>query len=177
MNLATYDQVLEIHRKKVKLYFAITGGGTGAIYEFLRHGGASDVFVGATIPYDSNHLDDFLGGWNETIPEKACSEETAEKLAYAAFKEAKVITTNPAFSTENQAIGIGVTCSLAKATKEREGREHNAYIAIRSKEFGFVKHLSPKSTREEEEIQVAEAIIDILHNHCLTFPERDKNGK
>lgn len=167
------DKIQTIHRKQIKLYFAITGGGSGAVYEFLRHGGASDVFVGAIIPYDSNHLDDFLGGWNEIIPEKACSEETAEKLAYAAFKEAKVLTTTPAFSTENQAIGVGVTCSLAKATKEREGREHNAYIAIKSKEFSSVIHLSLKANREEEEIQVTEAVLDILYNHCQNFPERD----
>jgi hypothetical protein len=158
------DKILELHRKKIKLYFAITGGGTGAIYEFLRHGGASSVFLGSITPYSEKALTEFI----DSEPIKTCSEGVAINMAHAA-REACIYLG----ATNTEAIGVGVTCSLAKSTPERAGREHKAYITVGSKDFNSTQHLILKATREEEEIQVTEAIIEGLYNHCLNFPERD----
>jgi nicotinic acid mononucleotide adenylyltransferase len=97
-------------------YFAITGGGTRFVPEFLEVGGGSATVVGVNVPYNQAEFDDFVG----TPPKSYCSQEAALALATRSYEKAKKVTTD--------AFGIGVTVSLAKGGEEREGREHNIFI-------------------------------------------------
>ncbi|MCI0563620.1 MAG: hypothetical protein MN733_34540, partial [Nitrososphaera sp.] len=133
-----------------KFSAAITGGGTLFFHEMLGAGGASAVFTGGIIPYDSDLFVRFTG----ERPEKFCSRDAAVLLATAAFKS----------HPEND-FGLGVTATLRKNGQEREGRRHFYHIAIRSKNrlLHTERDFSDKSyTRVEQEEIVALTALDAV---------------
>lgn len=147
--------VKQIHASPYKAVIAITGGGTEAIGELLRHGEGSNTLIEAVVPYDQKAFDAFVRG----KPDKYCSPGAARDLAMAAFQLAVARTG----TTENM-IGVGCSASLAKDV-EREGREHHAYIAVQTTQetISYTLSLHGKGyNREEEETLVAEVIIKAL---------------
>ena len=157
------ELVENIHNKKVKMVLAITGGGTEAIGELLRHGKASNTVLTAIIPYSSKGLEDFV----MRKVAKHCSLEAAKLMAESAYEDALDE------SSEEEAIGVGVTCSLVKEN-EREGREHHFYFAIKGTNSDAEAHIPVEgNTREEQEAFVAFQIIDNLQAFCEDYPNRE----
>src|SRR5262245_28880726 len=95
--------IQEIHNTETLAVLAVTGGGSEAIGELLRHGNGSKTLLEAVVPYDQKAFETFLGG----KPDKFCSELAARQLALAAYNRARFLTDKPV-------IGVGATCSLVK---------------------------------------------------------------
>lgn len=150
-----------LEEKNKKLVLCITGGGTIAISELLRYGGGSSVILDAQVPYSNEALDKYLGG----PPDKYCSKETSCTIAATAWFNAIKLG-----SSVNDAVGIGVCCSLSKQSKDIERcelhsdgsiRKHSAYIAIHTKDatktFAIeLDHIG--RLREDEECIISGAI-------------------
>lgn len=145
-----------------KLNIVITGGGSAVISRFLEVGGASSVVVDAQVPYSKEALDNYLG----KSPDKYCSADTATMMAATAYYKALNLGVNP-----NNAIGLGVTCSLTRnggAPEVREDgtvRPHNAFISFHSRnqtEVIKVDLFDYSRTRVMEEEAVVSAILSGL---------------
>lgn len=158
----------EILTSKRKLFLAITGGGTAAIPLLLQNGGASDVFLGAIVPYCHKELMDVVGSTDKTV-----SERVALLLSGTAYNRA--IADDFTEGPGKECVGIGATSSLVKNTKEREGREHKVYLAVsiietigKSKQETVEVTLKANRTRKEEEDVVSNLILLLADmNLCL----------
>lgn len=168
------ELVQKIHQSPYKAVLAITGGGSGAINQLLKHGNGSNTLLEATVPYNQKAFDFFVNG----KPDKYCSEEASRNLAFASYKKALKLADN----NENL-LGIGVTCSLIKEN-ERKDRNHLAYISVQTAEFirtySFQFH---QLTRKEQEKSISNRIIEVLGDICYSSHECDSwisehvNGK
>lgn len=161
-----YDVVRSINESPFKIVMAITGGGSGAIHELLRHGGGSYTLLEVIIPYNQSSFRRYVNG----APDKYCSQEAARDLAMASFLRAIDL----ARDNLHNLIGVGVTCSLQKPAGERPDREHKAYIAFQcfnhtaTIEIDIKTEIGGNKTREEEEDFVSGLIISTLHNHICS---------
>jgi len=144
------DQIAKIHASGHKAVLAITGGGTGAINRLLERGGGSAFLLEAIVPYSQESLAGFIGH----APEKYVSDLTARQLAMAAYIKAGKLT-------KEKVVGFGATCSLAK-TNERENRKHVVYLAYQTRDTTCTFHAELDNTRELEEAEASQLIIDFL---------------
>ncbi len=163
---------------------AITGGGSQAIGELLRHGGGSAVLLEAVVPYDSRALEKFI----RKRPEKAASESTARAMAMMAYlnsleligkgnSNSKKEVTN-AHNWNEDIIGVGATCKLTRGKTERDGRAHTIHVAVQSfnRTTSCELILSPhiRRSREEEEYIASKVILNMLaleNGSRLSIPE------
>ena len=146
------------HASGCQAVLAITGGGSGAIAEILRIPGGSKLLLEALVPYDSRALDDFLG----TMPDQACSEETAAAMADRAQQRAGALA-----HPDARPIGLGATASLA-SDRPKKG-DHRFHIAVASASgVDLVSVVLAKGQREraDEEDVVARAIVLSLARAC-----------
>lgn len=157
--------IQEILQSKSKLYLSLTGGGTRYISAILENGNASNIFLGASIPYCEEDL-----RWNIGPYSKAVSRQVAEKMAYSCVSKSVC----DSLEGDDRIISIGVTASLAKAGKEREDRVHEIKELEHNtlKEFHIV--FSHRS-RLEEEMRLANVILflanyemNLTKTHILT---------
>lgn len=135
-----------INAGRHKFFLAITGGGTSFIGDYISHGGASKVLIGAYIPYAQSTFDDFIRG----KVERYASEEGARRLALASHRE--VLKAGVAVK---DALGVGASCSIASTSPEREGRKHRFYVATHKYDGTHVAELilnQGRSRAEEEQI-------------------------
>lgn len=146
--------VNEINQSGFKLYFALTGGGTKFLAEYIQFGGASQSLIGANIPYSQRAFDNFTG----QKVEKYASEDAAKKLAVASFNECLKAGIEP-----EKAVGVGASCSIASAP-EREGRKHKIHIAFHTYDMTISKNaiLNQGRSREEEEVIITHLIYKEL---------------
>lgn len=156
-----------INTGKYKYGLVITGGGSEAVSELLRHGGASTSFVEATIPYNQKALQEFLRLENE--PTKCCSEVIAFGMALEQYH--RIVDYG---FTRYETIGISSTSILVKPGYKGEKREdgtkrkHYAFIGISSLlgtrviELDLGVSTNYSGVREEEETYLAEAITKAL---------------
>lgn len=153
-----------------KVVLAITGGGTEVIGNLLRRGGASSYFLEAVVPYATEALDNFLG----FKPEKYCTERTARQMAHKCYERACRYGVSC-----SDALGIGVTAILGKPSGEREGRQHYAYISIRT-DGNFCSYLlklnhPERKTREQEEFKLGQTIQALINTYIGdSFPAINK---
>ncbi len=145
----TKELVAKIHTSGFKGVFAITGGGTGAIYDLLRYGGGSNTLLKAEVPYATSSFDVYAGK-----PDKYCSVQAARSLSVKAYHEAKKL------SIESKLFGLGVTATLNKSGGQREGRQNEVFMCIHLKdqcsEHSF--KIDASLEREEQE-QIAASLI------------------
>jgi nicotinic acid mononucleotide adenylyltransferase len=143
---------------------AITGGGTEAIGELLRHGGGSDTILEAMVPYSKESLHDLIG----KKPDKYASAETAKDMAMSTYRRALLLDSRSEKPEPLKLIGIGVTCKLAKHGHEREGRQHELYFASQSYYKTTVSGVTfeEKRSREEQESIAANYILDRIASLC-----------
>ncbi|MDK2946975.1 MAG: hypothetical protein PWQ63_135 [Methanolobus sp.] len=158
------DKIMDIHRSPFRIVLAITGGGTEAIGELLRHGGGSDTILEAMVPYSKESLHDLIG----KKPDKYASSETAKVMAMSAYRRALLLDSRSEKPEPLKLIGIGVTCKLAKHGHEREGRQHELYFASQSYYKTTVSGVTfkEKGSREEQESIAANYILDRIASLC-----------
>ncbi|TQD26151.1 hypothetical protein [Methanolobus vulcani] len=158
------DKILDIHRSPFRIVLAITGGGTEAIGELLRHGGGSDTLLEAIVPYGKESLHDLIG----KEPDKYASAETAKDMAMSTYRRALLLDSKSEKPDPQSLIGIGITCKLAKQGREREGRQHELYFASQSYYKTTVSgvNLKKKGSREEQESIAADYILDRIASLC-----------
>lgn len=148
-----------MNKTQNKIGLVITGGGAGAIGEYLRLGGKSEYLVDARVPYSMEALDEFLG----EKPEKYCSVETSKLIASEAWSKVyNLIEYDNGYKKYN-IFGVGVTASLAK-NNEREGREHKAFVTIYNGYYNVVSyHINfLQKTREQQEDALSRLIVNVL---------------
>lgn len=154
------ELVSAIHATPQKAVLAITGGGSEAIGELLRHGQGSNTLLEAVVPYDQKAFDSFVRG----TPDKYCSPGAARDLAMAAYQRGlRLLGEN-----STAVVGVGATSSLVKEN-ERQGRQHNAYISVQTAQQTatyFLDHNQLAGDRENQEAQVAEEILKALGHAC-----------
>jgi len=128
--------VEEILKSDLKFVMSMTGGGSIALSELLRCGGASNNLLAAYMPYSKEAFDSFVINqpiWmrpNYPIDKnfKYSSSEASKLLASGSYNKACEYTISSIFDIA----GVGVACSLAKNGVERIDREHRAYITIQT---------------------------------------------
>lgn len=155
--------IAKINATLTKAVIAITGGGVGSIHYLLRNGGGSQTLLEAHVPYDTKALELYIRG----KPDKFCSPETARDMAMVSYLRARELT------GQQDVIGVGVTCSLAK-DDEREGRRHLAFLALQTGTQTTTWSLEFKQgiyTRNEEEDIVSVTVLDLLAMGC-GIPDR-----
>ncbi|WP_135606455.1 hypothetical protein [Methanococcoides sp. NM1] len=160
----TSEIILKINQHPCKIVLAITGGGSEAIGELLRHGSGSSTLLEAIVPYSSVSLDRFIG----KTPEKYASQGTARSMAMAAYRRALELLQENDSIDRTDVMGVSMTCKLAKGVDEREGREHEIYVAIQSYYKTSVSSLRllQGRSREEEERIASCMLIETLAREC-----------
>lgn len=155
----------------VKYVAAITGGGTAAIGNILKRGGASAWFLEGIVPYAKESLVKFLG----KEPEKFVSERTANQMALKAYMRAIELGAKP-----EEAAGLGCTAVLGRIENERAGREHRAYISVQTHDrvhlfVEQIPHWIDVQGREYQEDYIAEKIQQIMltDDISLCSPTKD----
>ncbi len=159
------DQVREIIGSGKKLSLVVVGGGAEVVGEILRHGGASSFLLDAQIPYSQRAFANYLG----FQPDQFCSLDAAGSLAMRAYQK------GVALSGPKDVVGVACTASLVKPDGEREGRQHNIYVAAQTETTSRSLRvaLPGHHSREEEENITAELIFNEIVTACglMTKPE------
>jgi nicotinamide mononucleotide (NMN) deamidase PncC/glycerol-3-phosphate cytidylyltransferase-like family protein len=130
-----------------QFYIICTGGGSQAISNILSKGGASEFFVGAEIPYDTDQI---LGILREVWDGKYCSERTAHQLASAAYERVRYGINN---------CGIGVTASLCKVQGERKDRVNQVFVAVVTKNTASTYHFIFKGSSKRPTQELMSRIL------------------
>ena len=164
-------KIMDIHESHFRIVMAVTGGGTEAIGELLRHGRGSNTLLEAIVPYSKESLHDLIG----KEPEKYASAETAKDMAMSAYRRALFLDPGSGTQDPEKLIGIGVTCKLARQEHEREGRQNEIYLASQSYGNTTVSGITFKENgcREEQESIAANYIVDLIAYLC--DPEKYAN--
>ncbi len=173
----THYQVKLIHDSQYRIVLTITGGGTEAIGELLRHGEGSDTLLEAMVPYSPESLEELIG----KKPNKYASAETAKEMAMIAYRRALFLASQRGNYEPEILIGIGVTCKLTKIINERKARDHEVHFACQSYNKTGISSiiLNNNTEREEQEKAVAEFIIKEIANICdpKSYIQEGKNKK
>lgn len=167
------NRLLAIHSdpnsKKCVLY--ITGGGAGAIGNILKYGGGSNTLIEARVPYSQSAFLEIVG---EKYPDyKFNSAKAAADLALNAYaltcklspvENVPFHLTAPGEQSKRKqlAVGIGVTCTLAKNVSERTGRLHQVFIAVQHYNLLVIYETTFNSDRESEENILSDLITEIF---------------
>jgi len=112
-------------RFPIRLFAAVTGGGTGLQDVLWSQPGISSCFAGAICTYAADASDDFLG----YRPESYCSADMATDLAMSAYVRAREsLLAEPDGSPERLPVGLGLTASVASAEEHRG--DHRAFATV-----------------------------------------------
>lgn len=128
MKPSTYIDLLHLRTKRIHIYTACTGAGTGIPDELWKIPGIGSVFIGASIPYAAEDLERFLG-----FKPGNCSEETAMDMAMEAYIRAF----QP--GSKHMPMGLGITASVA--TTEAHRGDHRVHAAVMTDMGMFTKTL------------------------------------
>ena len=156
------DMIKAINDSPLKIYMAITGGGTGFIGDFLKFGGGSQTILGYEVPYHPVAFDNFVG----QKMTKYCNEEAANALAKTAFYNAlNICQTGNIHVKLDEIVGIGVTASLTKGVNEREGRWNGAYVTrYKGTKAVDFKIDFTEGNRQHQEQALVEFILTKIYN-------------
>jgi len=132
-----------LKRKRPSIHAICTGGGADLVEMLFRPPGASVYLSGASFPYSSHELEEILG----FTPKSACCPETAADLACVAYMKAFG-------NAQENAIGLGLTATVATSRPHRGGERVHACVVSRrsvlsvSMEFGPELKVGPNLTME-----------------------------
>lgn len=147
-----------------QLVLAITGGGTQIIPALFGRPGASALLLEASVPYHPAALEEYVG----SVVEKSCSEETARRLAVAAYQRGQVL-----LGKQTTADPVGVACTAALATNRRRRGNDRAFVAIHSSKRTLgtsVDFGNNCSDRESQELFTAQLIHQALGRFGVAPP-------
>lgn len=158
------DKIMDISTSPFRIVLAVTGGGTEAIGELLRHGGGSNTLLEAIVPYSKGSLCNLIG----KEPERYASAETAKDMAMSTYRRALLLDSGTEIKDPEKLIGIGVTCKLTRKEHERKDRQNEIYIASQSYARTTVSGITikRKGSREEQERFAAKYIVDWIAFLC-----------
>ncbi|MCA9204718.1 MAG: CinA family protein, partial [Planctomycetales bacterium] len=159
------ELIQNIHESPLRIVLAITGGGSLAMSDLLRVPGASRTILEAIVPYSSAALVDFLG----YEPEQYCSRRTARRMASRAFWRAVELVKQSGDARLAEVPLAGIACTASLASDRPKRGQHRAHIGVQTKsqtEVLTVEFMNPDGTREEEEMQLADAILAQVADCC-----------
>ncbi len=127
-----------IHSSKHMASIAVAGAGTQAIGWILGVAGASRTVLDIQVPYSGSAVVDYLG----EQPEQFVSEETARRMARAAYLRAASLA-------DDDSPLMGVACTATIATDRLKRGEHRCHVAVHYSEGALVKSLTLKRGRRD----------------------------
>lgn len=148
-----------IHRSGKRFVLAITGGGTRAVGELLSVPGGSRSLLECIVPYSAGALREWIGG----TPDQACSRQTAQAMAMAAFERARHLDFEHHKHASYDLVGLGCTASLVSDRPKRG--PHRMHVAWQTAEQSVTYSLELDKgvrTRRQEEDVCAELILTAL---------------
>ncbi|CAH0484615.1 unnamed protein product [Peronospora farinosa] len=126
----------------VKVVAAVTGGGV-SVAESLFHPGSSSIMLQFTVPYSRASLQSYLSSVSLTSSKlKCCSAEMSERMALAAWKQAKITTWQEAKEEDAQTAAavpsslkrfrtsLGIACTAGLATNYPKKGPHECFISV-----------------------------------------------
>jgi len=141
-----------------KLSATISGGGIGFFSKLLVHGGGSALLVRGHIPYGTSTLHTAAAPWQHG--QGAVSQRTAENVTINLEQSSHWLDPNERVNH------VSLCCTATmKSERERQGREHRAWISLRGdkKPNKSLKiSLSHYLTREEQEDLLSELLLKLL---------------
>lgn len=156
------------HQSGRRSVLAITGGGSGLIGALLSVPGGSRSVLEAVVPYSLASLQRYL----RTVPDRACSEETA--LAMAAQSWTRAFSE----SGSDDALGFGMTAALVSNRPKRG--EHRVFAAAQTADgTTLVSATLAKGcrTRPEEEVRAVElGFAALMTSAGLRFDPSEVDG-
>lgn len=153
-----------------KIYVCASGVGAGIQNYLWEVPGCSKYFVGATFPYATEEMDNFLG----FKPEKYCSRNTAIQIAFESFYRAVDITD---VAGSNFNIGVGMTGVVASTREHRGGNRIFCSIVTNTQVHVFSVELEMAvgfhARRRDGDISNFLAFYGIGKVLNMPFPEAD----
>jgi len=152
--------VASIHASGVQVVWAVTGGGTKAISQFLEVPGGSLSMLEAVIPYSEQALHSWLQG----NPDQSCSGPTSRAMAMAAWMRARELATHDNVA---QLVGLGATASLASNRPKRG--EHRIHVSTQTSVATCSRSLTLQKgsrDRKKEEWLAAKLLLITLAEAC-----------
>lgn len=144
----------KINASGKKICMAVTGGGADWAGNFLQYTGGSKTLVEFAIPYAMEALNEYIGGKPR---ESYTSDSTARQMAVAAFTKCKRLT-----PVEN-AVGIGMCCSIKRDDTDRKGRFNGGYIAAQTlNSLKCFKFEFGEDSPRENQIYMISIILDYV---------------
>lgn len=138
-----------IHAAPGRGVLALAGAGASAVATLLGTPGASATILDVHIPYAPAALSEFVG----FTPERFASEETARRLAMAAFVRARKLDAEARF---------GVGCAATLATRRVKRGDHRIHVALQTDRLSETLSITlRKGTRERagEEAMAAQLVL------------------
>ena len=147
----TKNTVQKIHDTPYSGVFVITGGGLGMLNNILSVPGASRTVLEGIVPYSTKSMEQFLG----FMPEKFSCEETARKMAMAAYRKAIYYGGN---------FGLSITAAL-NTDREKKGK-CKAYVGYQDDDrtIAWYYELNPEHSREKQEKKVSDFVLECLRH-------------
>jgi nicotinamide mononucleotide (NMN) deamidase PncC len=153
MDGAARALITSLHATSTRCILAVTGGGASVAGQLLSVAGASRTILEIQVPYSDEALAEFLG----RRPDSYCSADTARAMASRAYDRARWMA--PGLPV----IGISCTASLrSDRPKKGDHRFHLAARASRSVVTRSVTLVKDARSREEEDVVVSAAILNLL---------------
>jgi len=125
-----YDEVnrlvTRLHESAWLLYVATTGATGSLVQNLWAAPGSSNTIIGSTFLYDTDQLDQFIGGRPHS---GYCSVLTARKMAAEAYAQARRRAEQMPGSTR-PVLGLGMTAAVG-TTRPKKG-EHRVHIAVKT---------------------------------------------
>jgi hypothetical protein len=162
-------RVERIHATPTKAVIIATGGGSEVFGHLLAKGGGTSTLLAGLIPYSTKETANILG----RVPDKIVSSQTARSLAMAAYQKALKLRDG-----DYPVIGVSCTASLQRVPDERQGRKHEVFIAVQTRDttrvigIDLTRAMSgfganpPDSVRATEELICATTILEALEFGC-----------
>ena len=129
----------------------LAGGGSGAMAALLAQPGASQFVIDIQVPYQREALIDYLGA-----PVTSCASSiTAAFMARRAFERAR------RYAPDEPRL-LGWACSAALYTQPARRGADRAHLAVCTKEKRYHRYMACAGSRQQQEQEVAEAIVALL---------------
>ena len=140
----------KIHESPWQGVFYLTGGGGLLVSDLLTTAGASSTALEIHIPYSSKSLSELISKKEE----KAVSENVSRQLSVSAFLRARELSDY----SQNKVFGLGLTASLSTKEAKRGQTQARWCIQTMDSTFSFKIILEKQSSRQEQEINLLEAL-------------------
>ncbi|XP_061992261.1 uncharacterized protein LOC133710254 isoform X1 [Rosa rugosa] len=158
MNSGIRALVEAIHSTPTQSVLYLSGGASQAVAWLLSVPGASSTVLETVVPYSRMSMIQLLG----KIPDKFCSQHTAEEMALLAYNRALKLS-----SPGSPVLGVGFTGSLASSHPKLG--DHRFYLSTRTSDRLSVSTVTLSKglrNREEEDMVASHLVLKAIANAC-----------